>query len=149
MQVGIEAVIQKKYRDPLATHERIESMLPEMVLWRVFAVAHRKRPQTTYIAEWTKAKGMKPAHVAQALGLEKTTVGRWMKGTIPHPDYLQRLAELFQLESAAVLFQKPETDADLRRKAVAARISSMDEATISIIEGLLDRLEATEPQDAG
>lgn len=62
-----------------------------------------------YIVEWAEKRNLKPAQVAREIGVEKSTVSRWWKGSLPQEDHLQALAGLFGTDVSG-LFRHPDDD---------------------------------------
>jgi transcriptional regulator with XRE-family HTH domain len=62
-----------------------------------------------YIVEWAEHFHLRKADVAREVGADKGLVGRWWKGTMPGPDYQEKLAALFHTEPEA-LFRHPDED---------------------------------------
>lgn len=63
-----------------------------------------------YIVEWASKRNLRKADIARETGADKGLVTRWFKGTLPGPEYLDKLAALFGTESAESLFRHPDED---------------------------------------
>lgn len=66
-------------------------------------------PRMHYIVEWADRRNLKQVDLVKALGVDKGTVSRWFDGTLPRPDHLVALAEVFQIDVPA-LFRHPDDD---------------------------------------
>jgi transcriptional regulator with XRE-family HTH domain len=66
-----------------------------------------------YIPEWAAKRNMRQADVVRAfpaeMNVNKSTVSRWFNGTVPEPQHLVGLAEIFKTEVSA-LFRHPDDD---------------------------------------
>lgn len=62
-----------------------------------------------YIVEWAEKRQLRQADIANELGADKSLVSRWFKGTIPYPEWQEKLAALFETEVAG-LFRHPDDD---------------------------------------
>ena len=63
-----------------------------------------------FIPEWAEKRGMKQVDIVRALGVDKGLVSRWFDGTVPKPEYLEQLRELFDAEEVGSLFRHPDDD---------------------------------------
>ena len=64
-----------------------------------------------YIPEWAERRQRRQADFAVDLGVDKGTVSRWFKGTIPMPKYLKKVIAYLQLEDdPTALFRHPDDD---------------------------------------
>lgn len=70
----------------------------------------KKPVRLHYIVEWAAKRGMRQTDIVRKTGVDKSTVSRWFKGTLPSEDHLFVLKELFQLDEVASLFRDPEDD---------------------------------------
>lgn len=70
----------------------------------------RKPIRLHYIAEWAAKRGMRQADIVRQTGVDKSTVSRWFKGTLPSEEHLLMLKELFTLDEVASLFRDPDDD---------------------------------------
>jgi transcriptional regulator with XRE-family HTH domain len=66
-------------------------------------------PRRHYIAEWAAHRHLKKADLAREVGADKGLVTRWFTGTMPGPDYQEKLAALFGTEPEG-LFRHPDED---------------------------------------
>lgn len=62
-----------------------------------------------FIAEWAEKRGLKQHQVVSEIGADKGLVSRWFSGTLPKPEYLEKLAALFSTDIPG-LFRDPEDD---------------------------------------
>ncbi len=53
---------------------------------------------------------MRQADIAVELDCDKSVVSRWFSGSTPTPQWQERLAALFALESPDALFRHPDED---------------------------------------
>ena len=78
-------------------------------------VAYR---QSTVIRQERELRGWSRQYIAEKVGVDLATVGRWERGErIPHPHYRKMLCELFQKNTLELGIQKviePELPADER-----------------------------------
>jgi transcriptional regulator with XRE-family HTH domain len=62
-----------------------------------------------FIPEWAEKRHLAQADIVREIGVDKGLVSRWYKGTLPKPDYLERLAALFSTDVSG-LFRHPDDD---------------------------------------
>lgn len=62
-----------------------------------------------FIKEWAAHRNMRQAHIVREIGVDKGLVSKWFKGTLPGPDYLEKLAALFETTTES-LFRHPDDD---------------------------------------
>lgn len=63
-----------------------------------------------FISEWAEKRGLRQRDVVSELGIDKGLVSKWFnKGVLPGPDYLERLAALFETDVHG-LFRHPDDD---------------------------------------
>lgn len=62
-----------------------------------------------FIPEWAEKRELRQADIARELEADKGLVSRWFDGTLPKPEYLERLAALFGT-TVNGLFQHPDDD---------------------------------------
>ncbi|NTJ63797.1 helix-turn-helix transcriptional regulator [Agrobacterium rhizogenes] len=62
-----------------------------------------------FIPEWAEKRQLTQADIVREIGVDKGLVSRWFKGTLPKPDYLERLAALFSTDVPG-LFRHPDED---------------------------------------
>ena len=67
-------------------------------------------PRIHFIAEWAEARGHKQVDIVNHLGVDKGLVSRWFKGIVPKPNYLNALADFFELSDISSLFRHPDDD---------------------------------------
>lgn len=73
-------------------------------------IHQRKTPQRRhYIVEWAHKRSMRKAEVARETGADKGLVSRWFSGTVPGPEYLEKLGALFGTDAEG-LFRHPDED---------------------------------------
>lgn len=63
-----------------------------------------------FIAEWADRRRMKQKDIVREIGADKGLVSRWFNGTLPKPEYLEALRQLFELEDINALFRHPDDD---------------------------------------
>lgn len=63
-----------------------------------------------FIAEWAEKRGLKQVDIVNEIGADKGLVSRWFKGTVPKPEYLEKLRELFHADDISSLFRHPDDD---------------------------------------
>lgn len=63
-----------------------------------------------YIVEWAEKRGLKQVDIVREIGADKGLVSRWFKGTVPKPEYLEQLRQLFQAEDISSIFRHPDDD---------------------------------------
>lgn len=62
-----------------------------------------------YIVEWAEKRNLRRADIVREIGADKGLVSRWFDGTVPGPDYLAKLAELFGTDISGI-FRHPDDD---------------------------------------
>jgi transcriptional regulator with XRE-family HTH domain len=62
-----------------------------------------------YIPEWAEKRGLTQAKIVVAIDADKGNVSRWFRGKLPGPEYLERIAQLFDTDVKA-LFHHPNDD---------------------------------------
>lgn len=62
-----------------------------------------------FIVEWAEKRNLRQADIVRETGADKSLVSRWFKGTVPTPDYLEKLAALFDTEPSGI-FRHPDDD---------------------------------------
>lgn len=62
-----------------------------------------------FIAEWADKRGLRQADIVREIGADKGLVSRWFDGTVPKPEYLAKLAALFDTDIHG-LFRHPDDD---------------------------------------
>ena len=62
-----------------------------------------------FIAEWAEKRNLRQADVVREIGADKGLVSRWFDGTLPKPEYLEKLAALFDTDVHG-LFRDPDDD---------------------------------------
>jgi transcriptional regulator with XRE-family HTH domain len=62
-----------------------------------------------FIVEWAEKRNLKQADIVREIGADKGLVSRWFQGTVPKPEYLEKLAALFGTDIHGV-FRNPEDD---------------------------------------
>lgn len=63
-----------------------------------------------FIVEWAEKRGLKQIDIVNEIGADKGLVSRWFKGTVPKPEYLEKLAALFHVDDISSLFRHPDDD---------------------------------------
>lgn len=74
------------------------------------AMAKHNGPKLHYIAEWAEKRGVTRAAMARALGVEKSTVGRWFDGSLPLEKYVVMIADILEVDEPNALFRHPDND---------------------------------------
>jgi transcriptional regulator with XRE-family HTH domain len=62
-----------------------------------------------FIVEWAERRNLRQVDIVHEIGADKGLVSRWFNGTVPKPDYLEKLAALFGT-SVHGLFRHPDDD---------------------------------------
>jgi len=62
-----------------------------------------------FIVEWAEKRNMKQADIVREIGADKGLVSRWFDGTVPKPEYLEKLAALFSTDVHGI-FRHPDDD---------------------------------------
>ncbi|MGM4909146.1 helix-turn-helix domain-containing protein [Rhizobium sp. 768_B6_N1_8] len=62
-----------------------------------------------FIVEWAEKRNLKQADIVREVGADKGLVSRWFQGTVPKPDYLEKLAALFGTDVHGI-FRHPDED---------------------------------------
>lgn len=62
-----------------------------------------------FIPEWAAKRNLKQVDIVTELEVDKGLVSKWFKGTLPGPEYLERLAALFSTDVQG-LFRDPDDD---------------------------------------
>lgn len=62
-----------------------------------------------YLDQWAAKRQLRKADIARETGADKGLVTRWFNGTVPGPEYLDKLAALFGTEPEG-LFRHPDED---------------------------------------
>jgi transcriptional regulator with XRE-family HTH domain len=62
-----------------------------------------------FIVEWAEKRNLKQADIVREIGADKGLVSRWFDGTVPKPDYLEKLAALFGTTIHGI-FRHPDDD---------------------------------------
>ena len=63
-----------------------------------------------YIPQWADHRDVTRAQIARDLGVQKSTVTRWFKGTMPRDDHLRILADYLECPEVKSLFRHPNDD---------------------------------------
>ena len=63
-----------------------------------------------FIVEWAQKRGLKQADIVRETGADKGLVSRWFSGTLPKPEYLENLRQVFELDDISALFRHPDDD---------------------------------------
>lgn len=75
---------------------------------RIHSGKHPRRIH--YIPEWAARRNLKQADIASELGVDKSSVSRWFKNTLPEEAHLEALRGLLGAEQIGDLFRSPEED---------------------------------------
>lgn len=67
----------------------------------------RKRKKRHFIAEWAKARSVTPSMLIAATEADKSNVSRWLKGSEPSSDYMERIAAFFDVPAAQLYAPPP------------------------------------------
>jgi transcriptional regulator with XRE-family HTH domain len=62
-----------------------------------------------FIVEWAEKRNLKQADIVREIGADKGLVSRWFQGTVPKPEYLEKLAALFGTDIHGI-FRHPDDD---------------------------------------
>lgn len=62
-----------------------------------------------FIVEWAEKRNLKQADIVREIGADKGLVSRWFQGTVPKPEYLEKLAALFGTDLHG-MFRHPDDD---------------------------------------
>ena len=62
-----------------------------------------------YIPEWAESRRITQAEIARELGVDKSAVSRWFKGSLPLEKHVVAVAELLSVEPND-LFRHPDDD---------------------------------------
>jgi transcriptional regulator with XRE-family HTH domain len=62
-----------------------------------------------FIVEWAEKRHFKQADIVREIGADKGLVSRWFQGTVPKPEYLEKLAALFGTDIHGI-FRHPDDD---------------------------------------
>lgn len=62
-----------------------------------------------FIVEWAEKRGFSQADIVRQIGVDKSLVSRWFRGTNPKQDYLEKLAALFETDVHG-LYRHPDDD---------------------------------------
>lgn len=62
-----------------------------------------------FIVEWAEKRNLRQVDIVREIGADKGLVSRWFDGTVPKPDYLEKLAALFGTTIHG-LFRHPDDD---------------------------------------
>ena len=63
-----------------------------------------------YIPEWARHRHVRQADIAKALLVDKSTVSRWLDGSLPVEAHLLALTGFLAAEEPAALFRHPDDD---------------------------------------
>ncbi|NTG19359.1 helix-turn-helix transcriptional regulator [Agrobacterium rhizogenes] len=76
----------------------------------VSRIHSNKTPQRIhYIPEWAEMRHLKQVNIVEELNVDKGLVSKWFRGTLPKPEYLEKLAALFGTDVQG-LFREPHDD---------------------------------------
>lgn len=62
-----------------------------------------------FIVEWAEKRGLRQADIVEQIGVDKSLVSRWFKGTMPKADYLDKIAALMSTDVQG-LMRHPDDD---------------------------------------
>ncbi|MBB4574421.1 helix-turn-helix transcriptional regulator [Rhizobium lentis] len=62
-----------------------------------------------FIVEWAEKRNLKQSDIVREIGADKGLVSRWFGGTVPKPEYLEKLAALFGTDIHGI-FRHPDDD---------------------------------------
>ena len=80
------------------------------IMSNIEAIHQDKTPvRIHFIVEWADKRGLIQADISRKIGADKGLVSRWFDGTVPKPEYLEKLAELFNTDVHG-LFRHPDDD---------------------------------------
>ena len=100
-----------KHEVALHANDRLKAAAVGLRMTQLTRIHADKTPiRLHYIAEWAAKRGMRQADIVRKTGVDKSTVSRWFKGTLPSEDHLIGLKELFALDEVASLFRDPDDD---------------------------------------
>lgn len=88
-----------------------------------------------YIVEWAEKRGLKQADIVEQIDADKGSVSRWFSGTLPKPEYLERLADLFGTDIHG-LFRHP--DDDWIARFLTSRSKQEKERAIDVLKLMFD-----------
>lgn len=63
-----------------------------------------------FIPEWAKHRRKRQKDIVEGTGIEKSTVSRWFKGSVPQEKHLIALAGFLEAEEPVDLFRHPDDD---------------------------------------
>jgi transcriptional regulator with XRE-family HTH domain len=66
--------------------------------------------ETHYIIEWAERRGLSQADIAREIGVDKSTVTRWFKGSVPEVRHWAALRECLGLDEPTDIFRHPDND---------------------------------------
>lgn len=96
-----------------------------------------KTPQRIhFIPEWAEKRHLKQVDVVRETGADKGLVSKWFNGTLPKPEYLEKLAALFGTDVQG-LFRDP--DDDWLAKFFQDKTEEQKEKAISMLQLLFDQ----------
>jgi transcriptional regulator with XRE-family HTH domain len=103
----------------------------------VSKVHQDKTPQRIhFIPEWADKRNLKQVDVVRETGADKGLVSKWFSGTLPKPEYLEKLAALFGTDVPG-LFRDP--DDDWLAKFFQDKTEEQKEKAISMLKLLFDQ----------
>ena len=92
-----------------------------------------------YIVEWAQARHLKQADIVREIGADKGLVSRWFSGTLPKPEYLEKLRLLFGLEDISSIFRHP--DDDWLAKLFRDKTEAQKEQAIAVLKAMFPELK--------
>ena len=128
---------------------------------------HTYRKQSKTFGDWLmrqiERRGMKKAHFADAIGVSRTTVGRWVEGRVPEASFIDKISDVLVLDYDYVAEQagyRPHIEDDaledihvrldpLLRKMDETDIEILIDTARSLVRGAeLRRAHAPKTRDA-
>jgi transcriptional regulator with XRE-family HTH domain len=92
-------------------NDRARGLAVKLRMPRTAKIHASKQPKRLhYIQEWMELRQLEPKDITEHLGVDKSTVSRWLAGTVPTNTHLYGLADLFALDEPSDLFRDPADD---------------------------------------
>jgi transcriptional regulator with XRE-family HTH domain len=106
-----------------------------------------------FIQEYSRRKGWNQREFAEAAGVDSSVVGRWLRGRIPRPDMIRRMAGHLAGDYnvlLAIAGYRDETDEDLTPEQ-AELIAKIRQIRLSkdrflILDAMLDDMRRRDPE---
>lgn len=107
----------------------------------VAAMAKQQQTLGASIRSYRSARGMNRPTLAQRVGVDPQTIGRWERDErVPHPQHLLRLAEVLGVDAEALGYEIPVA-AGGEAPAWAVQQFEQLQAQLNEIQLLLERIE--------